>query len=200
MITSSGVVRLPPPAGGRCGPARRVEGVPVGWDASRAGSVSAAAGYAKTMSTLWFLADRDRRHRAIQLMATPDRAATLTASQDRLAARLLGGPLGSALRDGGARGVLTTALLGYRVEAFSARWARVALWAVVIYGAETGLLPGAAWTTTTIELRWAEGDWKLTGAVTAPGPNPQPDGSAAGSSAALVAVARTFRGFTDVPA
>jgi len=188
-------------AAGRCGPARWVQGVPLGWEASPAGAVSAAAGYAKAMSTAWFVTDRDHRHRAIALMATPGQAADLVASQDRLAAGLLGGPLGSALggnSDAGA--LLTTALLGYRVEGFSARSARVALWAVVVYGAQVGLLPGAAWTTTTIQLAWAGGDWKLASAVSVPGPDPQPgSGGADGTPAELVAAARTFRGFTDVP-
>jgi len=178
-----------------------VDGVPVGWDASRAGAVGAAAGYAKTMSTRWFLTDQDRRHRAVGLLATPEQAANLTGSQDLLAAGLLGGSLGPLLSSGRARSVLTTALLGYRVEAFSARSARVALWAVVVYGAETGLLPGAAWTTTTMELAWVGGDWKLASTLTAVGPTPpQPDGDADGSLGELVATARTFRGFTDVPA
>ncbi len=182
-----------------CGPARWIEGVPVGWEGSRAGAVSAAAGYAKTMSTIWFLTDRDRRHRAVKLMAATDEAANLTGSQDLLAAGLLGGPLGPALGGGGVRAVLTTALLGYRVAAFSARSARVALWAVVVYGAETGLLPGAAWTTTTMELAWVGGDWKLASAVTAQGPTPQADGGMEDSGGELVAAAKAFRGFTDVP-
>jgi hypothetical protein len=197
VITAPASVQPATPTG-RCGPARWVDGVPTGWEDSRAGVVSAAAGYAKTMSTMWFLADRDRRHRAISLLATAEQAATLTASQDLLAAELLDGPLGPALANNGARAVLTTALLGYRLEAFSARSARVALWAVLVYGAATGLLPGAVWTTTTMELARADGDWKLTSAVTREGPTPQSGGLDV-APGELVAAAKTFRGFTDVP-
>jgi hypothetical protein len=181
VLTSSAHPELAVPAGG-CGPARVVDGVPVGWQASQTGAVSAAAAYAKVMSAPWFLTDRDRRHRAIALIATPEQAASLTASQDLLADGLAG--------VGTPREGLTTALLGWRVEAFPADSARVVLWAVVVDGPETGLLPSATWATTTMQLAWAGGDWKLVSAQTAPGPTPPPGGGATSS----------FRGFVDVPA
>jgi hypothetical protein len=173
----------------------------MGWAPSRRGAVAAAAGYAKTLSALWFLTDRDRRHQAIRLLSTPDHVAGLTASQDRLADQLDvllgGGPDGP-----GRHSVLTTALLGYRVDAFTGGKARVALWAVVVHGSQVGPSLAPAWTTSTLDLEWIGGDWKLARAITAPGPGPvsQPDAGLVGAPASLITAARTFREFTDVPA
>jgi hypothetical protein len=184
-----------------CGPSRWISGVPMGWAPSRRGAVAAAAGYAKTMSSLWFLTDRDRRHQAIRLLATPDQMAGLTASQDRLADQL-DVLLGSGPDRGGQHSVLTTALLGYRVDAFTGDKARVALWAVVVHGSEVGPSLAPAWTTSTLEVEWTGGDWKLASAMTAPGPGPvaQPDAGLVGAPASLITTARTFQEFTDVPA
>jgi hypothetical protein len=172
----------------------------MGWAPSRTGAVAAAAGYAKTLSALWFLTDRDRRHQAIRLLATPGQMAGLTASQDRLADQL-DVLLGSGQDGGAEHSVLTTALLGYRVDAFTAGKARVALWAVVVHGSEVGPSLAPAWTTSTLDLEWIGGDWKLASATTAPGPGPvpQPDAGLVGAPASLITAASTFRGFTDVP-
>jgi hypothetical protein len=199
-VITPGAGGQPPMPTGSCGPSRWISGVPMGWALSRTGAVAAAAGYAKTMSTLWFMTDRDRRHQAIRLLATPGRMASLTASQDHLAdqlAVLLGGPDG-----GGNHTVLTTALLGYRVDSFTGDKARVALWAVVVHGSEVGASLAPAWTTSTLDLAWIGGDWKLASAMTAPGPGPvsQPDAGLVGAPASLITAARTFREFTDVPA
>jgi hypothetical protein len=174
--------------------------VPLGWAPSRSGAVAAAAGYAKTMSTLWFLTDRDRRHQAIRLIATPDRRAALTDSQDRLADQL-GALLGGGSDPGAKRSILTTALLGYRVDSFTGAKAQVALWAVVVHGSQTGPSLAPAWTTSTLDLEWTSGDWKLASATTAPGPGPitQPDDGLVGTPANLITTASTFREFTDVP-
>ena len=190
----------PPVPTGNCGPSRRIGGVPMGWAPSTSGAVAAAAGYAKTMSALWFLTDQDRRHQAIRLLATPDRAASLTASQDRLAGQL-SALLGSGSGGGADHAILTTALLGYRVDSFTGARAQVALWAVVVHGTEVGPSLAPAWTTSTLDLEWTGGDWKLASATTAPGPGPvaQPDEGLVGAPASLITAASTFREFTDVP-
>jgi hypothetical protein len=199
-VITPGTDAAPPVPVGSCGPSRRIGGVPLGWAPARSGAVAAAAGYAKTMSALWFLTDQDRRHQAIRLLATRDRAAELTASQDRLAGQL-GALLGSGSGGAANHVVLTTALLGYRVDSFTGAKARVALWAVVVHGSEVGPSLAPAWTTSTLELEWSGGDWKLAAATTAPGPGPvaQPDDGLVGAPASLITAASTFREFTDVP-
>jgi hypothetical protein len=153
------------------------------------------------MSTLWFMTDRDRRHRALRLLASPEQTASLTASQDRVADEL-----DVLLRGGQHRDVvhtvLTTGLLGYRVDRFTGTKARIALWAVVVHASDVDASMAPAWTTSTLDLEWIGGDWKLVNAMTTPGPGPapQPHEGLIGVPASLIAAAGTFREFSDVPA
>jgi hypothetical protein len=153
------------------------------------------------MSALWFLTDQDRRHQAIRLLATPARTSSMIASQDRLAQQL--GPMLGGGSGGPSNGaVLTTALLGYRVDSFTGGGARVALWSVVVHGSDVGPSLAPAWSTSTLDLEWIGGDWKLASATTAPGPGPvlQPDAGLIGAPASLITAARSFQEFVDVPA
>jgi hypothetical protein len=190
-----------PTPGESCGPHGRVDGVPLGWAPSQAGAVGAAAAYAKTMSTLWFLSDRDRRHAALHRMAVPREVEGLIASQDRLADEL-DLALGAGRGDQGRHAALITALLGYRVDQFADTKARVALWAVVMHASDVGGSMAPAWSTSTLDLEWIGGDWKLAKAITTAGPGPvsQPADGLVDAPPDLIAAARSFREFSDVPA
>ncbi len=183
-----------------CGPTGRLNGVPVGWAPTEQGAVAAAAAYAKVLSARWFLTDPNgqRRRRAVAAMAVPERAGALAASQDRLARQVLASPFGAGLGRRGVSSVLTTAFLGYRTEAYTATTARVALWAVVVYGNDGGLAPQALWTTSTLSLRWAAEDWKLEDVATTPGPVPVHGQDAPSLPRDLLAAAGGLKGFTDV--
>lgn len=174
--------------------ARSQAGVPLGWPHSRQGAVGAAAGYASVLSTVWFLADADRRHQAVTAMAAPEARPALQRGQDEVAAGVAQGPFGAGLARPGVRSLLRISLLGYRVDRYAPSDAQVALWAVVVYGNDGGLAPQALYATSTLRLRWA-GDWKLVEVATVPGPVPvhgQPTPSPAGD---LVDAAERFKEF-----
>ena len=59
-------------------PRRWQAGVPLGWAHTRQGAIGAAAGYASVLSRVWFLADSDRRHRALTAMAAPEAMARIS--------------------------------------------------------------------------------------------------------------------------
>jgi hypothetical protein len=180
-------------------PARWVAGVPVDWPQTEQGAIGAAAGYARVLSALWFLGDTHRRRQALVTMAVPEALPGLQATQDQVATGIARGPFGAGLDRPGVRSVLRTSLLGYRIDHYTPADAEVVLWAVVIYGNDSGLAPRAIWATSTLQLRWA-GDWKLLGTVTAPGPVPvqgQPTPSAVSE---LLDAAERFREFSYAPA
>jgi hypothetical protein len=180
-------------------PARWVAGVPVGWPQTEQGAISAAAGYARVLSALWFLSDADRRRRAVAAMATPEALPGLQAAQDEVARGIAQGPFGAGLARPGVHPVLRTSLLGYRVDRYAPTDAQVVLWAVVIYGNDGGLVPQALWVTSTLRLRWAW-DWKLVRTVTVPGPVPVHGQATPSAVSELVQAAEDFKEFSYAPA
>lgn len=180
-------------------PARWVAGVPVGWSQSEEGAIGAAAGYASVLSRVWFLADGDRRHRALTAMAAPEALVGLQTAQDGVAAGVARGPFGASLNRRGVRSMLRTSLLGYRVDQYTPTEAQIALWAVVLYGNDGGLAPQALYATSTLRLRWA-GDWKLLEASTVPGPVPVHGQATPSPAQELVDAAEAFKEFGYAPA
>lgn len=62
--------------------------------------------------------------------------------------------------------------LGFRVETFEASQATVAVWHLDV-GASSALgLMTAQYTTTTYDLRWSEGSWRMDAVSAIPGPTP----------------------------
>jgi hypothetical protein len=186
-------------AGISSAPARWEVGVPVGWPQTDNGAISAAAGYARVLSARWFLTDTDRRRHAVAAMAAPDARPGLQAAQDQVAAGIVRGPFGAGLARRGVRSVLRTSLLGYRVDRYAPPAAQVALWAVVIYGNDGGLVPQALYATSTLRLVWS-GDWKLAGAITVPGPVPVHGQATPSGVRELIQAAEDFKEFSHEPA
>ena len=86
--------------------------------------------------------------------------------------------------------------LGYRVEAFSARRATVAVWQVTLL-ATPERAPIAAWSTSRAELVWSDGRWRVERFGTDT-PGPVPSVTAPATTAApgdFVAGARDFSPF-----
>jgi len=185
---------------GGVGPARWVDGVPVGWTPTRQGAVAAAAAYGKVLSSRWFLTDAARRDRAMTAMAAPGSLAELETAQRGLAAAVATAPFGMGLGRQGVASVLTMAYLGYRLDTYQEHdSARVTLWAVVVAGNDATLPPQALWATSTLTLRRVDDDWKLEAAQTIPGPVPVVGQVEPSTPADLVAATQGFEAFTDVP-
>jgi hypothetical protein len=180
-------------------PRRWKAGVPQGWAHTQQGAVGAAAGYARVLSTVWFLADADRRHQAVAAMAAPEALTGVRTAQDDVAAGVTRGPFGVGLNRRGVRSMLRTTLLGYRVDQYAPTEAQVALWAVVLYGNDGGLVPQALYATSTLRLRWV-GDWKLLEASTVPGPVPVHGQATPSPAQELVDAAEDFKEFGYAPA
>jgi hypothetical protein len=180
-------------------PRRWQAGVPLGWAHTRRGAIGAAAGYASVLSAVWFLADGDRRHRALAVMAAPEALVGLQTAQDGVAAGVARGPFGASLNRRGVRSMLRTSLLGYRVDQYTPTEAQLALWAVVLYGNDGGLAPQALYATSTLRLGWV-GDWKLLEASTVPGPVPVHGQATPSPAQELVDAAEDFKEFGYAPA
>ena len=68
--------------------------------------------------------------------------------------------------------VLRSVPIGYRVERFSKREARVAVWYLGIVGSGATVEPQQSWRTQIVSLVWERGTWKVSSFESSPGPTP----------------------------
>jgi hypothetical protein len=189
-------------AASQVGPRQTVSGVPVGYQHSRQGAVAAAANYATVLSSTLIL-DRSKRHAAIEALAAPEAVGRLQREWDQAVASLNKG-LGVTGGSAGDGTVLLRAVpVGWRLEEFTGDRAKVAIWVTSVLGALDGSPEGVpvreAWGTTTVELRWVDGDWKQLKATNTDGPRPIADPDTPAPASQLVPEAQQFKEFTYAP-
>ncbi|MDQ6811058.1 MAG: hypothetical protein M3Z95_04055, partial [Actinomycetota bacterium] len=157
-------------------------GIPSGFAESEPGAVAAAASYL-------------RRTEAAVLdgsgaLSVVIRALTVEPLRSQALAAQPASRLFSRARAAGpwfARGYR----LGYRLDSYSPSAAQVAVWT---FGLAAGVIPTLTdWSTTTLQLRFTAGDWKVSQASTAPGPIPPPANASPQSDAAFARAAQTFK-------
>ncbi len=151
---------------------------------TRRGAVKAAVAYVNALG--WrVLVDAEKRRRAIERRAVPEVAAELDAE--------LAAPA-EAVRAAVTRGpvLARSAFLGYRVDAFDGRVARVSLWGMALFG--TGLYPTVTqWSTSHIRLVWRSDRWLVAGVRSRGGPSPD------SRLRLLVRTDRRFQELRDAP-
>lgn len=148
------------------GPRDFVDGIPSGFARSEDGAVAAAASYVTTGQALLDL-DPLAAEEALHRMAAAD-------SADRFAGDTLEQlrAVREALAPGSGPIVYRQAVVAYRVEAYSADRARVAVWNVGVLTRAGVAPPQAAWAISTIDLVWERKDWRIWGETIEPGPAP----------------------------
>lgn len=136
---------------------------------TREGAARSAARALSSLADPHLISSRRARRVAVAAFAPPAYRTTLDPLFDRTY-DYLSGILGTSAARGDV--VLRMMPLGYRVEAFSARRASVALWQVTLL-ATPERAPIAAWSTSRAELIWSGGRWRVErfGSDT-PGPVP----------------------------
>ena len=93
---------------------------------------------------------------------------------------------------GGELGLLRAAPIGYRIDSFDARWAKVTIWLVALAGGPA-LEPSAQWRLLTLDLRWTAAGWRVAGGSGARGHSPR------SPLRRLVAEASSFEELRHVP-
>jgi hypothetical protein len=176
--------------------------VPVGYQHSVKGAVAAAANYARVLSSTLIL-DRSRRRAAIEALAAPETLRRQQRAWDQAVAELTKG-LGIA--DGGSQDgtvLLRAVPVGWRLEEYTGDRATVAIWVTSVLGALGGSPGGMpvreAWGTTTVELRWVDGDWKQLQITNKDGPVPIADTATPTAASQLIPEANDFKEFNYAP-
>jgi hypothetical protein len=189
-------------AASRVGPREVVKGVPVGYQHSEQGAVAAAANYARVLSSTLIL-DQARRRAAIETLAAPETLDRQQRAWDQAAASLT---KGLGVKDGSAKEatvLLRAVPVGWRLKAYTGDRATVAIWVTSVLGALGGPPGGVpvreAWGTTTVELRWVDGDWKQLRATNTDGPVPIADPATPTAASQLIPEAQQFKEFNYAP-
>lgn len=177
----------PPPPGP--GPLTTRDGVPAGFADTRDGAVAAAAAYVCTGQVLLGM-DPLSGGAAIRQMAAAASAdsqvqstlAQLSATRDQLASGT--GPI-----------TFRQSAIAWRLTAWQSDRADVAVWSVSVLSRAGVAPPQAAWATSTFDLVWERGDWKVWSEAIVPGPAPILNDSTAPATADQLATA--LSGFTD---
>ena len=191
-----------PAVASRVGPREVVSGVPVGYQHSEQGAVAAAANYATVLSSTLIL-DQPRRRAAIEALAAPETLGRQQRAFDQAVASLskgLGVTDGSAL-DGTV--LLRAVPVGWRLKEYTGDRATVAIWVTSVLGAlgtpPDGVPVREAWGTTTVKLRWVDGDWKQLQTTTTDGPVPIADTATPTAASQLIPEAQQFKEFNYAP-
>jgi hypothetical protein len=184
------------------GPTRVEGGVGVGYARSEQGAVAAAANYTRALSSAQVL-DNGWRRRAIETLAAPEATARLQRDWTQAVASLRQGlgVTGAAAED--TRVLLRATPVGWRTESYGGGRAKVAIWVTSVggsLGGARGPVPvREVWGTTTVTLRWVEGDWKQTDSTTTDGPVPIADVAPPTAAAELIGQANEFKEFSYAP-
>lgn len=171
------------------GPTTEVDGVPAGFTRSEQGAVAAAASFVTTGQALLDI-DPLAAEQAVRRIAA---SSTADAQVADVLARLAA--VREALAPGTGPIVFRQAPVSWRVDGFSSDRARVAVWSVGVLSREGIAPPQAGWATSTFDLVWERGDWRIEAETVTPGPAPLLDDSAAPATSAQLAAA--LRGFAD---
>ncbi len=181
-----------PPAVAPAGPTRTEHGVPSGFSRSEQGAVAAASAYVCTGQALLDM-DPLAAEQAVRHMAAADTA-------DEQAARVLDqlAQARQALAAGVGPITYRQGVISWRVDAYSQDEARIALWYVGVLSRQGAAPPQAGWATSTLDLVWERGDWKVAREGVVPGPAPILDDSTAPATTGLFDAA--LDGFIDAEA
>jgi hypothetical protein len=184
------------------GPRRLEHGVGVGYAHSQQGAVAAAANYTRALSSALIL-DTARRRAAIDTLAAPEARARLQRTFDQAVASLRAGLGVSGPAGDRAQVLLRATPVGWRVDQYTKGAARVAIWVTSVggsLGGDSGTVPvREGWGTTTVSLRWVDGDWKQVQSTTTDGPVPIADVAPPTAAGELVSKANEFKEFTYAP-
>ncbi|MFE2281841.1 hypothetical protein ACFXAE_32310 [Streptomyces sp. NPDC059454] len=179
----------------------KASGIPSGFAHDRQGAESAAANYAVALGSAEMF-DKARRDVILQSIIVPGRVAEFEAMLDKAYTPEFNKNVG--LNDDGTtpKGhtfVSRTSPIGTKVTASSADAATVEVWCSGLLGlaGESSTNPVTnSWFTITMQLEWANNDWKIVTHSQKDGPTPVPGDERASSADEMAKAVEEYGGFT----
>ncbi|WP_156725729.1 hypothetical protein [Streptomyces apocyni] len=177
-------------------------GIPTGYTRDREGAQSAAANYAVALGSDGMF-DAGRRQEIVSTVYAPDVAAQRQGDLDKVYSdtKFL---TSIGLNEDGSPPKDQTFVsrfspLGTKVEKYSDGTARVAVWYSALFGLAGTGSPNPvseSWYTNTFDLKWVDGDWKVTDFEQEEGPAPVARDQTASTAEEMAEAVEQFGGFT----
>jgi hypothetical protein len=175
---------------GPVGPTRYVSGIPVGWRHDQRGAEAAAAAFVDSSGTVATAGPLVRRD-AVLTLATRGYGPALVEATDRQVDDLVFSLGQRQVRP--ADLVWREHALTVTSDVQSDDAVEVRVWSVLVVAVRGGSVPRQVWRTSTMAMRWVDGDWKVDRWSTDPGPFPAPPTEADVSSVDAVAAVASWR-------
>lgn len=176
-------------------------GIASGFPQTEQGAQSAAANYAVALVSADILKP-DRRPEIVRQVFSASKAPELEASLDKAYGKDFLGKVGLDANGNAAQGmtyVSRTTPVGTRTAAYSAASATVEVWCTGVFGvAGVGSTNPVTndWFTLTLQLQWANGDWKAESFSQKEGPAPVNADRKASTADEIAKAVQDFGGFT----
>jgi hypothetical protein len=175
--------------------------IPTGYAHDAQGAESAAANYATVLVSADILKPA-RRAELVQQVFVTDKQAALTAKFNKAYSAEFLSKLGLDQNGDAAAGdtyVSRTVPIGTKVTSASATSAAVEVWCTGLYGtagADSTDPVTTDWFTMTLQMRWADSDWKVDSFAQKDGPAPVPGDDKASSADEMAKAVQEYGGFT----
>ncbi|WP_406177869.1 hypothetical protein [Streptomyces canus] len=175
--------------------------IPTGYAHDAQGAQSAAANYATVLVSADILKPA-RRAELVQQVFVTDKQAALTAKFNKAYSAEFLSKLGLDQNGDATAGhtyVSRTVPIGTKVTSASATSAAVEVWCTGLYGtagADSTDPVTSDWFTMTLQMRWADSDWKVDSFSQKDGPAPVPGDDKASSADEMAQAVQEYGGFT----
>ncbi|MBQ1094100.1 hypothetical protein [Streptomyces sp. B93] len=176
-------------------------GIPTGYTQNQEGAQSAAANYAVALVSADILKPA-RRTGIIQQVFVADRQPALEDQFNRTYSKEFLSNIGldqNGNATAGSTYVSRTSPIGTKTTKYSNTAATVEVWCTGVYGTagEKSTNPVTSdWFTLTLEMRWADGDWKVDSFAQKDGPAPVPGDNQASNADEMRKAVEEYGGFT----
>ncbi|MFC9911712.1 hypothetical protein [Streptomyces sp. NPDC127197] len=175
--------------------------IPSGFAQSEQGAQSAAANYSVALVSADILKPA-RRTEIVRQLFVADKQAELEAKFNQSYSKEFLGSIGLDANGNARAGntyVSRTTPMGTKVTSYSDTAATVEVWCTGVYGTagEKSTNPVTSdWFTLTLQLRWADGDWKVESFAQKDGPAPVPGDNQASGADEMSKAVEEYGGFT----
>ncbi|MGW5903249.1 hypothetical protein ACWFQ6_16005 [Streptomyces althioticus] len=172
-----------------------------GFAHDRQGAESAAANYAVALVSADILKP-DRRAEIVREVFVADKQASLADRFDKAYSKEFLSRIGLDENGNAAPGetyVSRTMPIGTKVTGYSDAEASVDVWCSGVFGTageKTTNPVTSDWFTMTLQLRWADGDWKVDSFAQKDGPAPVPGDDKASTAEEMAKAVQEYGGFT----
>ncbi|MFJ6862309.1 hypothetical protein [Streptomyces werraensis] len=176
-------------------------GIPAGFAHDRQGAESAAANYSVALVSADILKP-DRRAEIVRQVFVADKQTSLENRFDKAYSKEFLSTIGLDENGNAAPGeayVSRTMPIGTKVIDYSDTNATVDVWCSGVFGTageKTTNPVTSDWFTMTLQLRWADGDWKVDSFAQKDGPAPVPGDDKASTAEEMAKAVQEYGGFT----